>query len=402
MNNKDRIKTTTNSQTIDIFSIVTLIIWISSIILSGTFVKFWFEYNNILYIVISGVMCSLPIMLIYLCICNFIVDIKTIYIQSTSNSKWKGKFKYVEVPLQIYIDINNISFLTEECKSINQNLEIDELIKDLKNYNYFYTYGRQFIKQIEGIETNYIIESSLLKIESEELIKILSKYEGKSFGEIDCSLSFERTGIILTNDVCNSNLTLFYNLSKNDDVLSNIEQIKEDYLITYFRNSDFDKCIDIRKKIDSIGNKYVLRYVDLPERIPFKSLNFNYLTFDRTNVVQHVYNKNTLKYVDKKIEDNKELTENEKISDMITEIDTMIENGWKFNSISVNKWIVGYKQEINNLLNVDLSEEQINEILNILIQLKNSMFNDTIKKQEFVNDATIQALKQMAAIDQII
>lgn len=346
-----------------------------------------FIYSQLFKIIRCSVLSILFILFIfypiYLTFIFGIDNIKEKNIEAIPNSKWIGKFKYLEVSIPLNIELTSINNIDLSLTKTT----VSTFIKELQNSKYVYANGIITIKQIANIYTNYILDDTTLKLRTSDIIQLLKNKEDNLLSEVDFNLDLNKTGIILTNDICKSHCTLFYDLT-DLNLLNFIKEIKESYLISYFRDNADDKIIDVSKKIDLLIDKDSMHYVDLPKSSLLKKLKkfkFTYLFENEKEVKEEdlIIVKNTSK----------------EILSVIEDIDKMLNDGYNFKTISINRWKSGYKKEI---LKAEISKEREKEILNILSNLKESMYNSNQEKAEFINDATVNALNSMAKMDGII
>lgn len=105
--------------------------------------------------------------------------------------------------------------------------------------------------------------------------------------------------------------------------------------------------------------------------------------------------------VEEKKEYNTEAMNNQKVKEMICEIDQSLKEGYAFKTISIDKWKNGYRSEIVNLCSCkyELDSDTEKRILSILQILKNDLIDQYYTAYEIKKETTVSALEKLADMD---
>ena len=105
--------------------------------------------------------------------------------------------------------------------------------------------------------------------------------------------------------------------------------------------------------------------------------------------------------VEEEKEYNTESMNNQKVEEIICEIDQKLKEGYAFKTISIDKWKNGYRNEIVNLCSCkyELDSDTEKRILSILQILKNDLIDQYYAKYEIKKEATVSALEKLADMD---
>lgn len=105
--------------------------------------------------------------------------------------------------------------------------------------------------------------------------------------------------------------------------------------------------------------------------------------------------------VEEEKEYNTESMNNQKVEEIICEIDQKLKEGYAFKTISIDKWKNGYRNEIVNLCSCkyELDSDTEKRILSILQILKNDLIDQYYAKYEIKKESTVSALEKLADMD---
>ena len=92
------------------------------------------------------------------------------------------------------------------------------------------------------------------------------------------------------------------------------------------------------------------------------------------------------------------------IGKLISEIDTNIQKGYVFESISIDRYKDGYRKECMDILSspYNMSQEQETKILTILQTLRDNMYDKKEKQHTLDTDVSIKAMEELLKYDGII
>ena len=92
------------------------------------------------------------------------------------------------------------------------------------------------------------------------------------------------------------------------------------------------------------------------------------------------------------------------IGKLISEIDTNIQKGYVFESISIDRYKDGYRKECLDILSskYEISKEQETKMLTILQTLRENMYNKKEKQHTLDTDVSIKAMEELLKYDGVI
>ena len=92
------------------------------------------------------------------------------------------------------------------------------------------------------------------------------------------------------------------------------------------------------------------------------------------------------------------------IGKLISEIDTNIQKGYVFESISIDRYKDGYRKECLDILSskYEISKEQETKMLTILQTLRDNMYNKKEKQHTLDTDVSIKAMEELLKYDGVI
>ena len=196
---------------------------------------------------------------------------------------------------------------------------------------------------------------------------------------------------------------------------------KKDFTIHWIRNSFFpddvlyfrsyDKKNEIFQQIEKIPKQILLKAIVDWEK--HKNLIYSYYEENKNCTVGFVRLDNSKNQKWKKLtfNDNELIEEkntniinvnlNSMIVEILEEIDQLLESGFVFSTISIDKWQDFYRQEILAKLNSKyaLDSTQEERIITILKKLKNSMYDKNKEKDDLDKNSSITAMEEMLKLD---
>lgn len=235
-------------------------------------------------------------------------------------------------------------------------------------------------------------------ISSEYLIKYLNNFDDD---KKLCTVDF--TMLILTN-------TIFVVNNLNKDVALQVLTFDQNLnLINYIQNINIHKIIEIFKFHNDVSRIFEndvrtihCGFVERENLTAYFKYWINYLPQNQ----QTTTTCNKELKTDKLVKDTETIIDVKyaKINDLMREVDNLLNQGFQFQSITLEKYENIYKKEILDICNFNyqLDTNTESKILNILEILKNDL-RDVKEEQDKLNkDSTISALENLMKLDGLI
>ena len=310
----------------------------------------------------------------------------------------KSGFSYKETISLVSCDdvyVKTIWIDDKEIKVKNGLMTIAELV-DLMNR------GTTFSFQLTE---NSDISNMKLPLTRNELESLLeNKKSNARLRDYKWYFPYQRKCITVWNNLLPGFGFAFLNVNNDQHLLDRVKTISPQRLMDVILNNSYSCCQVIPTSVfsDQFDDLDIARMDCVMDAKNGQPLYFTCMKKEKQEDVKDEIDVSLIKNENKQI--NLDKLKTTSIGKVISEIDVLIQKGYVFESISIDRYKDGYRKECLDILSskYEISQEQETKILTILQTLRDNMYDKKEKQHTLDTDVSIKAMEELLKYDGVI
>ena len=310
----------------------------------------------------------------------------------------KSGFSYKETISLVSCDdvyVKTIWIDDEEIQVKNGLMTIAELV-DLMNR------GTTFSFQLTE---NSDISNMKLPLKRNDLENFLeNKKSNARLRDYKWYFPYQRKCITVWNNLLPGFGFAFLNVNNDQHLLDRVKTISPQRLMDVILNNSYSCCQVIPTSVFSnqFDDLDIARMDCVMDAKNGQPLYFTCMQKEKQEDVKDEIDVSLIKNENKQI--NLDRLKTTSIGKLISEIDTNIQKGYVFESISIDRYKDGYRKECMDILSspYNMSQEQETKILTILQTLRDNMYDKKEKQHTLDTDVSIKAMEELLKYDGVI
>lgn len=310
----------------------------------------------------------------------------------------KSGFSYKETTSLVSYDnvyVKTIWIDDEEIKVKNGLMTIAELVNLMNR-------GTTF--SFQSTETSDIsnMKLPLTRNELENLLK--DKKSNARLRDYKWYFAYQRKCITVWNNLLPGFRFAFLNVNNDQHLLDRVKTISPQRLMNIILNNSYSCCQVIPTSVfsDQFDDFDIARMDCVMDAKNGQPLYFTCMQKEKQEDIKDAIDVPVIKNENKQIDFERLNTTT--IGKVISEIDVLIQKGYVFENISINRYKDVYRKECMNILSspYNMSQEQETKILTILQTLRDNMYDKKEKQHTLDTDVSIKTMEELLKYDGII
>ena len=310
----------------------------------------------------------------------------------------KSGFSYKETISLVSCDdvyVKTIWIDDEEIQVKNGLMTIAELV-DLMNR------GTTFSFQLTE---NSDISNMKLPLTRSDLENFLeNKKSNARLRDYKWYFPYQRKCITVWNNLLPGFGFAFLNVNNDQHLLDRVKTISPQRLMDVILNNSYSCCQVIPTSVfsDQFDDLDIARMDCVMDAKNGQPLYFTCMQKEKQEDIKDEIDVSLIKNENKQI--NLDRLKTTSIGKVISEIDVLIQKGYVFENISIDRYKDGYRKECMDILSspYNMSQEQETKILTILQTLRDNMYDKKEKQHTLDTDVSIKAMEELLKYDGII
>ena len=310
----------------------------------------------------------------------------------------KSGFSYKETISLVSCDdvyVKTIWIDDEEIQVKNGLMTIAELV-DLMNR------GTTFSFQLTE---NSDISNMKLPLTRSDLENFLeNKKSNARLRDYKWYFPYQRKCITVWNNLLPGFGFAFLNVNNDQHLLDRVKTISPQRLMDVILNNSYSCCQVIPTSVfsDQFDDLDIARMDCVMDAKNGQPLYFTCMQKEKQEDIKDEIDVSLIKNENKQI--NLDRLKTTSIGKLISEIDVLIQKGYVFENISIDRYKDGYRKECMDILSspYNMSQEQETKILTILQTLRDNMYDKKEKQHTLDTDVSIKAMEELLKYDGII
>ena len=235
-------------------------------------------------------------------------------------------------------------------------------------------------------------------------IKTYLKF-GFSYKEIINFLNGDNhKSIIVWNNLLPSDYFEFLNVNNDPHLLDRVKEMSPQRFMEVILHNSYHVNQEIPTSVfsDKFNNFDIARVGFMLSKENSKPLCFTCMQKEKQEVVKEDIALQSIKNENKQI--NLDRLKTTSIGKVISEIDVLLQKGYVFENISIDRYKDGYRKDCMDIISsqYNMSQEQETKILTILQTLRDNMYDKKEKQHTLDTDVSIKAMEELLKYDGII
>ena len=310
----------------------------------------------------------------------------------------KSGFSYKETISLVSCDdvyVKTIWIDDEEIPVKNSLMTIAELV-DLMNHGTTFSFQ---VTETSGISN---MKLPLTRNDLESLLE--DKESNARLRDYKWYFPYQRKCITVWNNLLPGFGFAFLNVNNDQHLLDRVKTISPQRLMDVILNNSYSCCQVIPTSVfsDQFDDLDIARMDCVMDAKNGQPLYFTCMKKEKQEDVKDEIDVSSIKNENKQI--NLDRLKTTSIGKLISEIDTNIQKGYVFESISIDRYKDGYRKECLDILSskYEISKEQETKMLTILQTLRDNMYNKKEKQHTLDTDVSIKAMEELLKYDGVI
>ena len=311
----------------------------------------------------------------------------------------KSGFSYKETISLVSCDdvyVKTIWIDDEEIPVKNSLMTIAELV-DLMNHGTTFSFQ---VTETSGISN---MKLPLTRNDLESLLE--DKESNARLRDYKWYFPYQRKCITVWNNLLPGFGFAFLNVNNDPHLLDRVKTISPQRLMNIILlNNSYSCCQAIPTSVfsDEFDDLDIARMDCVMDAKNGQPLYFTCMQKEKQEDIKDEIDVSLIKNENKQI--NLDRLKTTSIGKVISEIDVLIQKGYVFESISIDRYKDGYRKECLDILSskYEISQEQETKILTILQTLRDNMYDKKEKQHTLDTDVSIKAMEELLKYDGII
>ena len=215
---------------------------------------------------------------------------------------------------------------------------------------------------------------------------------------------YQRKCITVWNNLLPGFGFAFLNVNNDPHLLDRVKTISPQRLMDVILNNSYSCCQAIPTSVfsDEFDDLDIARMDCVMDEKNGQPLYFTCMKKEKQETVNEKIDVPVIKEENKQI--NLERLKTTAIGKLISDIDVLIQKGYVFKNISIDRYKDGYRKECLDILSskYEISNEQEAKILTILQTLRDNMYDKKEKQHTLDTDVSIKAMEELLKYDGVI
>lgn len=311
----------------------------------------------------------------------------------------KSGFSYKETISLVSCDdvyVKTIWIDDEEIPVKNSLMTIAELV-DLMNHGTTFSFQ---VTETSGISN---MKLPLTRNDLESLLE--DKESNARLRDYKWYFPYQRKCITVWNNLLPGFGFAFLNVNNDPHLLDRVKTISPQRLMNIILlNNSYSCCQAIPTSVfsDEFDDLDIARMDCVMDAKNGQPLYFTCMQKEKQEDIKDEIDVSLIKNENKQI--NLDRLKTTSIGKVISEIDVLIQKGYVFESISIDRYKDGYRKECLDILSskYEISQEQETKILTILQTLRDNMYDKKEKQHTLDTDVSIKAMEELLKYDGVI